>query len=890
MPPNKQLIFETKLQKPDLPSDFIKKQKLIDYVNEDLHRSLTLVSAGGGFGKSTFVSSWFNELDVPHAWLYLDDFDNDVRVFLYYFISSIRKVISSFGDGLLILISASELPPVDILSKSLVNELNSIEELFVFALDDFHLINNQDIIFLISSILKYPLHNFHLVLITRIDPALPLVKLRSRGKVKDVRSSHLQFSKDETLSLLNANIENEDTEKIANVLFERLEGWIAGLRLALIHMSFNNFKNDNLGEISSIRKFSEGYFIEEVIHNLKSEKILDFLQRTSIFQKFSSGQLSYVLGLNVDECNSIIQKIIVNNIFIVNLDNNHLWYRYHHLLQEVLRTELTKNYSIGEIEKLHLKAVDWYEKNGFIDEAFYHAEHVSDRKVFIELLERNMHNPLNEDKWYVLESWLKNISDDEIEKSPTLIIARLWVLQHKNAFWAFLPLLEKIKKFTGLDLQTKLQIDFFEGVLLFWNGEVQASLSKFEYSFENVSRDKIGVRSLSRIYLATALQMSGRGEEIYKEIQHDLFDNKLEGTYRVISYGALQFMKLIEGNLLEARQLTDKIDVMTDIFDDHFSKVWSVYMKGYISYNENKLFEARDLFTSAIDNIYLLNMLAPIDNFAGLLLTLKYLKDDEGYRVFYEKFDNWKNKLNNPIFISTSNSVKARLALLDSDIDLADKYMRLIDVDIFLGNTTFSVEYPPITKCKVLIAQGCDGSLKEAELLLARIEELAVKTKNVSIMIELLVEQAKLNHKKGNKLGAISKITEAIDLALQGGAIQPFIESGHIIVSIIKNVEKNTRRSKFVDRIIGAIPESKNEPSEKIKSQIFDENFMKRLSNRELDVVNLLALRLTNKEIADKLKISVSTVKRHTITIYQKLDVNNRRDAVNKAEILNILD
>ncbi len=889
MPKNEQLILETKLQKPDLPNDFIEKQDLLNFANENINRSLTLVSAGGGFGKSIFVSRWFDELECLHSWLYLDDNDNDVRIFLHYFIFAARKVVPRFGEGTLVLISASELPPIDVLSRSLVNELNSLEELIVFALDDFHLINNQDVVFLISSILKFPLHNFHLVLITRIDPSLPLVKLRSRGKVRDIRSFHLQFSKSEILSLLNANIKSDNLDKVADILSQKLEGWVAGLRLALIHMSFNNCKNYNLGDLSSIRNFSEGYFIEEVIQNIESEKILDFLLRSSIFKKFSSLQLSKVLGISEEECASTIQKIIANNIFIVNLDNNHRWYRYHHLLQEFLRSELMKNYSIVEVEELHIKAVEWYEENGFIEDAFYHAEQVSNRKVFVELLERNMHNPLNEDKWYLLESWLKKVTDIEIEKSPILIIARLWVLQHKNAFWAFVPLLEKIKKFSNLDLQTKLQIDFFEGVLLFWSGEVQASLNKFRYSFTNASRDRIGVRSLSRIYLATASQMAGNGDEIYREIEHDLFDNNLTGTYRVISYGSLQFMKLIEGNLLEARQLTDKIDKISDIFEDYFAKTWSVYMKGYICYKENKLQEASDLFEYVIDNVYLLNMLAPVDSFAGMLLTLKTLGDKEKFERYYKQFNDWVAQRNNPIFVSASNSVKARLALLDSNIDLADKLIRLCNIKPFLGNNIFSIDFPPITKCKVLIAQGGKANLDEASELLEVLEKLVVKTNNTALKIEVLVEKAKLSYKKGDKTQAKNEVKDAVDLAIIGGAIQPFVEAIDVLKDFILDAVTDHSQTKFIKQIIET-DMSDSDISSTEESSIVKTNYIEDLSNRELDVVNLLALRLTNKEIAEKLHISVATVKRHTVTIYQKLDVKGRREAVTKAESLRILD
>ncbi len=887
------IILKTKLQIPDLPSDYIFRPHLIEYLNKEIRRPLTLISAGAGYGKSTFVSSWFNEIRYHKAWVSLDPNDNDIREFISYFIYAIKEKIPDFGKNTIPLISGLYIPDINIITKSLINELNQLEELFVLALDDLYFIKSMEIYQLISTLINHPPSNFHLVLISRIDPPIPLSKLRSNKKMKDIRVTQLKFSDTDVKNFLKSNIEisKSDTKNIVKMLTSRVDGWITGLRLALLQLSFFNLNKRNVEEAFSEMNFSEHYIIDEIINQIDQD-ILDFLIKTSVLKRINSTQISFVFeDNNIDKTDQIIRNLVKNNLFIINLDNEHNWYRYHHLLHSFLQKQLKKKYSQEYISKIHIKAADWYEKEEMIEDAFYHISQLNSNEFTVGLIERNMYKPLNEDKWYVLDEWLKKIPKENILKSPDLIIAQLWVSQNKNKIWEIPGLLEKLKGFENMDEQLRSQIAFFDGFLLFWEGYIDKSISSFNKALENLPKDKVGAISLSKIYYATALQMKGEGDRIFKEIEAELYDNKLNNTYRIILYSTLLFIKLLDGQMNEAEQITWKAKKLSKRINDHFIQSWTSYLLGYIAFHRNELVEAERWFIEAMQNIHLLNTIAPIDCFTGLLITQKALGKKEDFEKTYKQMTEWVDQRNNPIYSAVAFSLRARLSLLDNNIEQAVRYLGQSDLDFDTGITLFWIEYPRITECKLLIAQNTKESLTVAISKLNTHYELAANTYNKVLEMKSQIQLSIAHYKLNNHKKAGVYLLKALSFSIPNSYKRIIIENGDDLLPVLIEIDCHYKYSQQVLELIDEIKTLQSKPDilQKTKRLFTASVHNIHLSNRELEVTDYLSKRYTNKEIANVLYISEATVKRHTINIYQKLGVNKRRDAVIKAQELGLL-
>ena len=889
-------VLNTKLRRPDLPGDFVPRPHLVEYVNRDLERPLTLVSAGAGFGKSTFVSSWFRELPYRNCWLSLDENDNDLRTFLLYFLAAMDKALPGFGSKTRTLLTFPQLPGEEVLRSSLINDLSALTERVVLALDDFYVIHDPQIIRVISGLLRFPPKNFHLVIITRSDPSLPLSRLRARNKMKDIRSSHLRMTKKEICIFLKNHLKTDQLEEVVDLLNAKLEGWITGLRIAVLYLSMQNSREENIVEILTGTLVSETYFLDEVLEYL-DENTSVFLLKTSVLQKFNPELADFVMddpSGDPSGSQEVLQELLRKNLFIIPLDREKRWFRYHHLFQALLQKELNKRFPEERVIRLHKRAAEWYESAGLIDEALFHASQTGDLDTMAALIERNMHTPIDEDKWYLLERWLRQIPETMIRQSPDLLIAKMWVFHHKNIIWSIPGLLtqfEKIRASRPPDRNTVLQAQFFQGVILFWGNEIKESLQLFGRVRKEIPEKNVGTLSLVRIYYATASQLNGSGQQAYEEMQSILYGKEQSSTSQVLLLGALQYIALLAGDLFKLERLSREMLNIGITFKDLFAQSWSNYFLGYVACHQNKLSEAEVFFREALNNKYQLNMKAPVDTFAGLLLTLKLQKKQELYDRVYDELLAYVREWNNPVYTTMAYSLRARLALMDGDLRSAVRLIRMADMFFDSGTVLFEIEIPRLTWCQVLLTQDSSRRTTEALEKLQEHLALAQSIRNVPFLIRTLILLAVAYYKKGDPSQAGKALLQALREARQGTWIRPFLEGGPIIGELLSSFRHHKETGEFASLILEELSAvvTDGDAHAPPKKGLPENYQIDPLTNRELDILHLLAQRMSNKEIANMLFISESTVKRHTINIYQKLNVHKRREAVETAKVMGIL-
>ena len=367
-------ILRTKLQRPVLSPDLVPRSDLVALLDELRRRPLTLVSSAAGYGKSTMASLWLEAWDGPFAWLSLDDGENDLRQFISYLLAAICNAFPEACGTTWSLLQATELPPVSDLSRHLVNDLDKIEDPFILVLDDFHNIREKTVHELVSSLLKYPLSNLHLMLLTRRDPPLSISTLRTRGLLNEIGIAELLFTVAETAAFMEKTLGYSVDEKTAETIHKSLEGWPLGIRLV----------SQSLKHTGNLDRFMEGlkggfttiidYLTEEVLLHQPPE-MARLMTATAITDRFCAPLCDALLGsetatdkdgMNGDEFIARLQK---DNLFLIALDTKNQWFRYHHLFRQLLQDQVNLHWQPEEVAALHSRASAWFAENDLIDDA-----------------------------------------------------------------------------------------------------------------------------------------------------------------------------------------------------------------------------------------------------------------------------------------------------------------------------------------------------------------------------------------------------------------------------------------------------------------------------------------------------------------------------------------
>src|SRR5919202_7026305 len=380
-------ILTTELYVPSVPPRAVPRHRLFEQLDEGLHRKLTLISAPAGFGKTTLLSAWVAGCDRQVAWLSLDDADNDPTRFLIYLIAAVRTIAPTFGEAVLASIQSPQPAPTQSTLTALLNEITSLPGNFVRVLDDYHVIDARPIDDALTFLLEHLPSQMRVVIATREDPQAPLARLRGRGELSELRVTDLRFSPSEAAEFLNEAMGlNLSAEGIA-ILEARTEGWIAGLQLAALSLQGHPDSTGFIRSFGGGHHFVLDYLLEEVLQR-QSESVQTFLLRTSILDQLCGSLCDAVLHDPTAFGQATLEYLERANLFLVPLDTERRWYRYHHLFADLLRQRLHHSTSSAvEVTELHIRASQWYEDNGLELQAFHHATAANDLERAERLIE-----------------------------------------------------------------------------------------------------------------------------------------------------------------------------------------------------------------------------------------------------------------------------------------------------------------------------------------------------------------------------------------------------------------------------------------------------------------------------------------------------------------------
>jgi LuxR family maltose regulon positive regulatory protein len=889
-------LLQTKLQLPVSPGDLVPRSDLHARLDRGRERPLTLVSAPAGYGKSMLISSWFEQSDWASAWFSLDRNDNSLRQFLAYFISAIRGVFPQACTGTLDLIKALELPSMSNLASTLVNELNVLDKPVLLALDDYHLIDaGSPVNQLMQWMLGHPPIPLHLVIITRRDPPLSLVSLRASAQVNEIRTLDLKFGNNEARTLLEQDLGRTVKETSLANLQKEMEGWVVGLRLVSLVLQQSNDPDEFLMGLHGGIQETQDYLVLEVIKKLPTV-LREWLLKSSILDRFSAPLCDAVCSVSGGiestgyDGSKFIKVLNDGNLFAIKLDPHGEWFRYHHLFQALLKRELSRQLTPDQVAELHLQASNWFETRGMIDEAIQHALESGEDNRAAEIIERHWRTEINKDRWYTSRKWLDMLPFGQRQHRPGLMLAELWqsiCQQQFNKLPRLLKELESSIEDEATDPQIIRDLNFCHGLIEYWQGNSRNSLDYLEHSITDISDQPGVIDGWITLYYGLALCMDEKPTMARKTINDRIHGIGVSAHYHSQLVGALIFIHLLSGELTAARSQAQRLALLSHKSHITNTESWTDYLLGAIDLHRLELEQAAQHFKRAIRQRYILEPKAVLESLAGLALTQTLSgKSDEAVEAL-DQLLLFARERNDSESLLVADSCSARLQLLQGELAPAARWARTVSISPAPDKLFSWLEVPSITRARVVLAIGSEEALEEAAAQLALVRQLSDNCHYICQTIEIAVLQSLLLDKQGRSEEALEALADVVALAEPGLWVRPFIEAGQPMAELLGRLAVQQGKSNFLNHLGDCFQVRQTQLAAEAGGPRTSKSAarleIEPLTNRELEILDLLVNRLQNKEIAARLFVSPETVKTHLKHLYQKLDVSNRHEAAEKA-------
>jgi LuxR family maltose regulon positive regulatory protein len=935
-------LLKTKLYVPPVRTELVPRPRLIERLNAGLNRRLTLISAPAGFGKTTLLSTWLHHLQdrqagapappppspsapqLPRspaqaAWLSLDEDDNDPARFLTYLIAALRTAQSdpsarsgqAVGEAALAMLQSPQPPAAEAVLTALINDVAALPgpsdrsgdtpppSRYLLILDDYHLISEPRIHEGIAFLLEHGPHNLHLAISTRADPPLPIFRLRARGQLSELRSTDLRFTADETATFLNAvmslNLAPEDVE----ALEARTEGWVVGLQLAALSLQGRADARAFIAAFGGSHHYVLEYLTQEVVRR-QTEPVRRFLMETSILDHLCGPLCDALTGDSDGQVT--LADLQRRNLFIVPLDDEHRWYRYHHLFADLLGNLLSEDLPPERIRELHRRASDWHERSGDVDHAIKHALQARELERAASLIARAAQTLIAHGRLTALIGWIEALPEDLLRGRPRLRLYQGWALHLSGQTEAG----EQILQDTRVALQTEASSPESEAL----RGQLAALLTGIAtlredtaaviqearealaclpdedrisrarvymalgtaYAYEDRADDAARTWRRARdlaleagnAFLATAAIEMLAGTQIY---QQGRLRAAAESLRRVLDLGTaedgtrLPFTGTAHALLAEIYLEWNDLEAAAGTLDQGIK----LLRKGGIRYSLIHTFCAKARLERAVGNA------------EGALQALQTAEQALGARTMWHM-----------VLQLASCQVRVRLWL--GDVEAAARWAEgdpaVIRREMPGTLPLYLRGVGRISLTRVQLARG------ETEQALATLEGLADEAEaggRLAQAIETCLLEALAWQAQGVSAAALSSLERALAWAEPEGYVQLFVETGESGAALLHQAASRGVCQEYVKRLLAALEPSHHGRAAGIPSHPHPPTLTEPLTPRELEILTLIRDGYTNRQIAETLFVTLNTVKKHTSNIYGKLGVNSRTQAVARARALGLL-
>ena len=905
-----QALVTTKLRAPRTRPNLVDRPRLREVLARNEVCPLTLVSAPAGFGKTTLLGDWSEQLSRDGksvAWVSLDLSDNDPARFLTYLVGALQEIEEGIGEGVLASLRSPQMPPIEALMGVLVNELAEVAHEITVILDDYHLIDSDPVHEAVSFLLEHLPENARLVISSRADPPLPLARLRVRDQMTEVRAADLRFTPEEASAFLNDVMGHSLSEGDVAVLEGVTEGWIAALQLAALSMRDRQDTSGFVESFSGSNRHVLDFLAEEVLER-QPEGVREFLLKTSVLERMSASLCDSLTSRNDGQ--QMLERLEHENLFVIALDDERQWYRYHHLFADVLRSRLQREQP-ERIRELHRRAAAWYERNGWTSEAIRHALAAQEHDRAADLVERVARKMWFRGEVMTLLGWLEALPEETRRRRPQLLLqhsaALLWVGQLDDVE----PLVQEIERAVGPsgegrdeDLQSSAD-ETLRQVLLggvaatrswraYLKGEPHDAIALARRALELLPETDLELRTYAAFRLAEAYRTADDLEAASAAFAESAELGRAAGHDFLVLMAMSRQAKLqmAQGRLRKADHVLQRtLRFAVEQIGDSLPATGEVHVIiGELLYEWDDLEAATRRLKEGIRLAERMGQLETlVDGYVAISRVEMAQGSADSALESAQESSRLAERSGAAEAIVEAAAWNARLHLTRDDLTAA-----VLELERIAGTSAVSVsmvrETGQITRARLTMVRG---EHDEALRLLEGLREAAEASDRKGNLLEILVLQALALWATNEKERAVTTLTRALVLAEPEGYIRTFADEGEAMGELLSATLETRQRGRldatpsvpmrYLAKLLAALAREDAAPAAAA------ERLPEPLSERELEVLALVAAGMSNKEIAGRLFVSVTTVKTHINNLYRKLDARSRIQAVACARELGIL-
>jgi len=927
-------LLRAKLYIPPVRPEMVLRPRLLERLDEGLRlgRKLTLVSAPAGFGKTTLLSEWihvgvgsreygvgeghepagevsltpYSLLPTPRfAWLSLDEDDNDLARFLAYLISALQTIEGSVGQGLLTVLQSPGTVNVEPVLTTLLNEIAGLPDSLILVLDDYHVIESQAIDKALTFLLDHLPPQMHLGLATRTDPTLPLSRLRARGQLTELRMADLRFTTEEAAAFLKQVVRLPISSDDVRVLEERTEGWITGLQLAAVAMQGLGQRDQIAGFIHSFggsHRYIIDYLVDEVLDQ-QTPQIREFLLQTSILGRLVAPLCNAVVGR--EDSQAILEELEAANLFIIPLDGERRWYRYHHLFADLLRQRLRQSLPPpsspplggmkgGRVAEYHIRASEWYTRHGFQLEAVHHALAGGDSERAADLIEATGLSLIGQGAFTTVRNWIDTLPESLVRVRPYLCVTHAWASNFTHQLDAIEPYLQDAQRALrapGLPADDPVSRDVRGHIatLRAWNARRQRdnslAIELLKEAVDSLGDGNPWVRTFADLNLGLAYMDDGELVKAADSLRNAVSrgsasENELAS---LIATSHLVAVLILQGRLHEAAELCR--GTIRDQLARHGKPPPTLCMMhlrlGWVLAEWN---DVDGYFDHLSQGIILADQIGFDSVVAAGSISMFWEKQvlaEQGIVIEFSK--DVAGIIDRAMTIETDVSGTQRSSESDTDLSTIESQ----NIGIYLADDSYFEIWPGYSGIARARKLAEEGRVKEALALLGQIYESAWAVEGLGLMIEARVSEALIHQSQDDLDPALEALEDALSLGEAEGYTRTYLDRGAPMAQLLIQAAARGIMPHYTARLLAAFECGTKD--ERQTTEITPLSLIEPLSPRELEVLQLIAQGLSNREIGERLFLALTTVKGHNRRIYGKLQVQRRTEAVARARELGLL-
>ena len=888
-------IRSAQIQPPVLAPQLIDRTRLVRTLDAVLDVPTTVVCAPAGFGKSVLLSQWTAVLDLPVAWLSLGRGTNSLGGFLRYLCAAVRRVAPEALPTIDELAAAYQQPVASTVATYLVNELNDLSVPIVLVLDDYQAVTEPTIHDVVSALIEFPSPMVHLVLATRHDPPLPLEAARIKGLLVELRMSHLHFDREETRLAMAQQLRTGVDEAVVDVVFDTTEGWPVGVRMACEAVR----DGGSPAAADMMDRRAQEYLVAQVLEG-QSESMRRYFLAASLVEVFSASLCEAIVGPDVRQClqgREFIETLMDENLFLVSsVDGS--WYRFHHLFAELLSYWRDRNTDAPATAEARRRAAAWFEEHGLASQAIEQFALADDTADAVRVAGKLGVELVDTERWTALEHLLDGFPPEIAEREPVLLVLKAWLSAEGRSRLAEMAVaLDSAEALldggAGVDWETEEQLRGSIAVLRgsyvdLVAGDLDRALERAREARHRFAGEPHRHATHAAVLEILVHAFAGRIGESCAIAESTLGDpDFVDLPWSPAAWG-LSYVGWLQADLAMVDRYGAMLLADGELAGLVDSEGAGHYFLGISAYMQDQLVDAVGHLSEVVDRRFSLSSSAVVH--AAIALALAQLAGGEpaAARMTADAMMRYLLETRSESLLPAAEGFVAELDLRLGNHLAALRWARRSRLQS--DQLSFQFYEPATSIIEILLRVGDPADRARSGRLL---DELLVESSGFHnpLRIKLLALEAVRRSGEGDDEGALGALGEAVRLSCTGGVVRSIADLGQPVVPLLHQVDVAGEQLLWVRRILDATtppgPASAAQPPRgEIEGVVRAAPGQAALTDREADVLQLLALRYSNKEIARQLLISPATVKKHTVTLYGKLNVHTRREAVDKARAL----